>query len=194
MGSLNDLNTFEIEPDTGAIRLVSRLNRALKSTYRLSVVAHSLAAMPAVSSTCEVNIRVERESSERTPAPSFTQPFYEFLVSETTAAVTSSGSIGQIRAFSSALDDNDDHDDDYVLEYVIDNSRSSLAGELPFRIDSLDGRIFLQRRVVKSTRAVYEFYVIARYRRSNSQNENINSSESSSIVKVKIRVRERDFS
>jgi len=48
-GSLNDMNTFEIEPQTGVVRLVSRLDYELKSNYSLSIVARDLGQPPRAS-------------------------------------------------------------------------------------------------------------------------------------------------
>ncbi len=48
-GSLNDMNTFEIEPQTGVVRLVSQLDYELKSQYSLSIVARDLGQPPRAS-------------------------------------------------------------------------------------------------------------------------------------------------
>jgi hypothetical protein len=56
-GSLNDRNTFEIEPQTGAVRLVSRLNYKLKSQYRLSIVASDL-SQPPRSAYAQLNVNI----------------------------------------------------------------------------------------------------------------------------------------
>lgn len=187
-GSLNDLNTFEIESDTGAIYLVSKLNRSLKPVYHLTLVAHSLAAMPSASTTAELNIVIaEDETTPRAP-PTFTQPFYEFLVTESSTAA-----LGRVRAFTDLLPSSYNRISD--IEYGIDSSRSNIPGEMPFRIDSRDGRIFVtdSKRVAKSIRSVYEFYVTARHVPIGSSSSSTTmttrtSSPPSSIVKVKIRV------
>lgn len=56
-GSLNDRNTFEIEPQTGAVRLVSRLNYNLKSHYRLAIVASDL-SQPPRSAYAHLNVNI----------------------------------------------------------------------------------------------------------------------------------------
>lgn len=193
-GNLNDLNTFEIEPNSGAIHLVSKLNKALKSTYKLNVVAHSVSSMPVASATVELNIQVEDESSER-PPPSFTQPFYEFLVSEPREGDYTKTSIGRVRAFpttnanpfSIGLASTTINRTEPDIEYAIDFTRSSGVAELPFRIESRDGRIFVERHVYKGMKPVYEFYVTAKYLVDKSAVYSVKNA-SSSIVKVKIRV------
>ena len=45
-GSLNDMNTFEIDYNTGAVRLVSKLNYELKNLYKLNIVARDMSQPP----------------------------------------------------------------------------------------------------------------------------------------------------
>lgn len=56
-GSLNDMNTFEIEPLTGILRLVSRLNYELKSLYELNIVARDL-SQPPRASYAKLNVHI----------------------------------------------------------------------------------------------------------------------------------------
>ncbi len=48
-GSLNDMNTFEVDATSGVLRLVSKLNYDLKNLYRLSIVARDLSQPPRAS-------------------------------------------------------------------------------------------------------------------------------------------------
>lgn len=56
-GSLNDMNTFEIEPQTGVVRLVSPLDYELKSQYKLSIVARDL-SQPPRATYAQLNVQI----------------------------------------------------------------------------------------------------------------------------------------
>jgi hypothetical protein len=77
-GSLNDLNTFEIESQTGTVRLVSKLNYELKNYYKLSVIARDLGQPPCAA---HVSLTINIEDMNQSP-PTFTAPFYEFILFE----------------------------------------------------------------------------------------------------------------
>jgi hypothetical protein len=92
-GSLNDLNTFEMDSRTGRVHLVAKLNAELRSTYRLGVVARDL-SVPASAAAVTLVINVEVDTAR--VAPTFHAAFYEFILYEN---ATVGQRVGRVSAY-----------------------------------------------------------------------------------------------
>ena len=166
-GSLNDLNTFEIDSKTGEIRLVSKLNYELKNVYQLSVIARDFGQPPcSTHSVLTINI----EDMNQNP-PVFTAPFYEFILFEN---VPLGFSVGRVYAFdreSSKMQDKNSN-----IKYSIVNNGQEQTGQTSFEIDAANGTIYTVRKLNRKNSNNFEFYVMALDTRRNSLNLNLNSS------------------
>lgn len=164
-GSLNDMNTFEIEPKTGVVRLVSKLNYELKSQYKLSIVARDL-SQPPRATYAEMNVNIE--PSKPNP-PIFSAPFYEFILYENAVVGQFVGSVSAYDKSSSAIFNTS-------IIYSLKNE-----SEIPFRIDPNNGTISTSSKIYKNyKRYGYEFSAVASL--------NIGKFISKSTVKIKIKI------
>lgn len=181
IGNLNDLNTFEIEPSTGDVRLVSKLNHDTKSQYKLSIVVRDISQLPSSAQYIALNVAVE---SSVPINPSFQFAYYEFIVLEN---ATLGQRVGRVHAFissntpaSSSANSHHRVTKSSVKESIITYSLENNNMNVPFRVDPNNGTIFTTaQRIAKYTRSSYEFYVMATVDQKPA---------SKASVKVKIRV------
>ena len=159
-GSMSELNTFEIESETGLVYLVSKLNFEIKQLYRLGLVVRDL-SVPSSATYATLNVFVENTIQV---APTFPASFFEFILFE-------NASIGQRVGHVSAA---------YTTQRVhgskskkIFYSLETTGGGLPFRIEPQNGTIYTTQQISKQARSNYEFYV---------------SADQTASVKVKVRV------
>ncbi|CAF0877661.1 unnamed protein product [Brachionus calyciflorus] len=139
-GSLNDLNTFEID-NLGNVRLLSKLNFKMKNVYKLNVYAQDL-AQPSCSISSELNIYILNKNLN---IQSFSAPFYEFIAFEN---IDVGSKIGRVLiAYDRDLPDSQ-------INFSLD---SNFQDDLPFRIES-NGSIITVKKLHKK---IYEFYVSA---------------------------------
>lgn len=141
-GSLDDLNTFEID-NTGTIHLVSKLNFKMKNLYTLSIYARDY-GQPSCSVKSELNIHIVNKNPSYV---TFSAAFYEFIAFEN---IPIGSKIGRVIAY-------DRDQPDSVLDY-------KLSGLVPFKIES-NGLIVTTSRVKTK---IYEFYVTATDSKSKS--------------------------
>ena len=159
LGSLHDLNTFEMEATSGSLRLVSRLNHELKSIYKMSVMAKDM-AQPPRASLIPLTISIINMNSN---PPSFSAPFYSFQLFED-APIGSF--VGKVSASHRSA----------TLEFSI---WSEAKGEMfPFKVDPSDGTIKTVQKVHKTRKNGYELYATA-----HGKERGCNAT-----VKVKIRI------
>lgn len=140
-GSLNDLNTFEID-SSGSIRLVSKLNSKLKNSYKLNIIAKDISQQPACATYSQLNINI---LDDKQTSILFSAPFYDFILFEN---VPINSYVGQVYTIKPELSQ---------ITYSLDSSLS----DIPFFIDSTNGSIYTNRKLYKSNKQVYEFYVSA---------------------------------
>jgi hypothetical protein len=166
-GSLNDLNTFEIDSKTGEIHLVSKLNYELKNVYQLSVIARDFGQPPcSTHSLLTVNI----EDMNQNP-PVFTAPFYEFILFENGPL---GYNVGRVYAFD--RDSSKIQDKSNIKYSIVSSSGQEQASQVPFEIDAANGTIYTVRKLNRKNSNSFEFYVMALDTRRNSLNLNLNSS------------------
>jgi hypothetical protein len=147
-GSMNDLNTFEIDSRTGEIHLVSKLNFEIKPLYKLTVVI-SDQSMPASSTYSTLYINVE---NTMLVPPTFQTPFYEFILFEN---ATLNYRVGRVMAYYLPKSSIKNKHIQYSLETSGHRSES-----FPFRIDPQNGTIFTTQKLSKYIKQNYEFYVV----------------------------------
>nr|QVK45661.1 G protein-coupled receptor [Proales similis] len=168
-GSLNDLNTFEIDASNGSIRLVSKLNYELKHSYKLSVIASTLGQPP---SAAHADIEIHIEDINEFP-PVFSAPFYEFILFEN---VPIGHKVGQVNAYDrESLTRNSS-----LIKYLIVNRSQA---HFPFEIESESGMIYTSAFIKKNDREKYEFDVMALNSQPDADSNHLNSS-----IKVKIKI------
>ena len=178
-GNLNDMNTFEIDPQNGMIRLVSKLNYELKNYYKLNVIARDLGQPPSAAHT---SLIINIEDMNQNP-PAFTAPFYEFILFENAKIGSVVGRVFAYDRDTSTFNNNNmNNNNNTKITYSIESSQ---AESFPFGIDSKNGTIFTIQKLSKNYKHGYEFYVTAiDIRRSSS----INQSFLNSTVKVKVKI------
>jgi hypothetical protein len=133
-GSLNDMNTFEIDSQTGYIRLVSKLNSELKNQYKLNIIAKDL-SQPARAVYAPLTIFVEDDVHINPPV--FSAPFYEFILFEN---VPIGYLVGRIQAV--------DRRKQRLLTYSIDLI-SNTEKLFPFSINEMNGTIQTSKKFTK---------------------------------------------
>jgi hypothetical protein len=169
-GSLNDMNTFEIDSQTGYIRLVSKLNSELKNQYKLNIIAKDL-SQPARAVYAPLTIFVEDDVHINPPV--FSAPFYEFILFEN---VPIGYLVGRIQAV--------DKRKQRLLTYSIDLT-SNTEKLFPFSINEMNGTIQTSKKIYKNLqKQSYEFNVIA----SITTNLNNKLMTSNSTVRVKVKI------
>jgi hypothetical protein len=183
-GTLNDMNTFEIEPLTGNVRLVSKLNYQHKNGYKLSIIGRD-DGEPATA--CYSTLEIKIINMNRV-APVFGSPFYEFIMFEN---VPIGYNVGTVTAFDKNAIDA--HRITYKLIKSFSNHYDSTQQTFPFVIDQNNGTISTTQQLKRSMKSEYEFYIIA----TETTNDNIESFEMindnnklylNSTVKVKIKI------
>jgi hypothetical protein len=177
-GSLNDMNTFEIDAYTGIIRLVAKLNSELRRAYRLSVSARELITQPPRSGYATLVVNVDE--ANRSP-PMFVAPFYEFILYENSPT---GYLVGRVRVRSNR--------ERQSIVYVIDTTLNQQR--LPFIVEPSNGSIYTSEKLDRSNRGYYEFYVTATLpSRSSSISGSSSSPRGSPNASVKVKVRVLDI-
>jgi len=168
-GSLNDMNTFEIDSQTGYIRLVSKLNSELKNQYKLNIIAKDL-SQPARATYAPLSIFVE---DVHVNPPVFTAPFYEFILFENVPIGYFVGRVVAVDKRKRSFD---------IITYAIQLDSQNDA-KFPFSINDSNGTIQTVKKVNKNFKQGYEFNVIA------SMISNINKKViANSTVRVKVKI------
>ena len=167
-GSLNDMNTFEIDSQNGIIRLVAKLNSELKNQYKLNIIAKDL-SQPSRATYAPLTIFIE---DVHVNPPVFTAPFYEFILFE-------NAPIGYFVGRVLATDRRK-----RSFDSLIYSIQSDLVNDpkFPFSINENNGTIETVKKISRNFKHGYEFNVVALIK-----NINKNSVANSSVrVKVKI--------
>jgi hypothetical protein len=178
-GTLNDLNTFEIDETTGIIRLVSKLSYELKQLYTLNIFIRD-ASIPSSSSHILLNIIIENTNFQ---PPLFQASFYEFILFENSATLNQK--VGRVSALYSPRSSAKNKKIVYSLNSIL-NKDLTTNSRFPFRIDPSNGTIYVNENHLAS-RQNYEFYVSA-FNSLALNKTGHRFGEISSNVKVKIRI------
>jgi hypothetical protein len=175
-GSLNEMNTFEIDQFNGTIKLVSKLNYELKNLYKLNVIARNLAQPTSAS---HVQLIVNIEDINQNP-PVFDAPFYEFMLFEYSKI---GSTVGKLYAYDRDSLSRNTSQITYSIDSALSHDFKSNQESFPFAIDPQNGTIYTINELSKNIKSGYEFYVLALNGRRNSDMVYLNST-----VKVKVKI------